>query len=139
MAYGPLEYYIIGFQGHKFSGEIAPALVQAAKSGAIRIRDVAFVTKDKSGAVSRFEYQEFDNDAARAFAGLDQNAEGMFTGEDLDDIGNAIDNDSSAALVLVEHLWAAKIREAIVNARGQLLQNGILTEDAVHELEHTTT
>ena len=138
MTYGPLEYYIIGFEGNHFSGEIAPALKQAADSGAIRILDLVFVTKDKSGTVNRLEYQDFDSHVARAFAALDRNAEGMVSSEDLDEIGDAIGNDSSAALVLVEHLWAAKIREAIVHAHGRLIQNGILTEDAVHSLERTT-
>jgi uncharacterized membrane protein len=135
MAYGPLEYYIIGFEGRKLSGEVASALKSTADSGAIKILDLVFVSKDKAGAVTRIEYQDFDPDVARAFAALDRNADGMFSGEDLEQIGEAIDPNSSAVLVLVEHRWAANIREAVVRARGRLIHNGILTEDIVHELE----
>ncbi|MGA7356635.1 MAG: DUF6325 family protein [Candidatus Cybelea sp.] len=138
MAQGPLEYYVIGFDGHRFSGEIAPAIEEAVVSGAIRVVDLVFVTKDVSGKVNRLEYQDFDGDVARAFAALDQNADGMFSGEDLDEIGSGLENDSSAALVLIEHLWARKIREAVLRANGRLIQNGILTEDAARIVEPTT-
>lgn len=137
MTQGPLEYYVIGFDGHRFSGEIAPAIEEAVVSGAIRVLDLVFVTKDASGKVTRLEYEDFDGDVARAFAALDQNAEGMFSGEDLDEIGSGLENDSSAALVLVEHLWARKIRDAVLRANGRLIENGILTEDAVRIVEPT--
>jgi hypothetical protein len=138
MAHGPLEYYVIGFNGHRFSGEIAPAIKEAVDHGAIRVLDLVFVSKDRSGAVTRLEYQDFDGEVARAFAALDRNADGMFSGEDLDEIGSGLENDSSAALVLVEHLWAKKIREAVLGANGRLIQNGILTEDAAASVEPTT-
>ena len=138
MAYGPLEYYIIGFEGHKFTGDIAPALKKAADSGAIRILDLVFVTKDSHGTVSTLEYEHFDKEVAHAFSRIDKNGEGLFTSEDLDEIGKAIGNDSSAALVLVEHVWAAELREATVRARGHLIQHGILTQDAVEALDTIT-
>ncbi|MFY9664302.1 MAG: DUF6325 family protein [Candidatus Cybelea sp.] len=138
MAHGPLEYYVIGFNGHRFSGEIAPAIKEAVDLGAIRVLDLVFVSKDRSGAVARLEYQDFDGEVARAFAALDQSGDGMFSGEDLDEIGTGLENDSSAALVLVEHLWAKKIREAVLAANGRLIQNGILTEEAAPVVESTT-
>ena len=94
MAYGPLEYYIIGFEGHKFTGDIAPALKKAADSGAIRILDLVFVTKDGHGAVSAIEYEHFDKEVAHAFSRIDKNGEGLFTSEDLEEIGKGIGNDS---------------------------------------------
>ncbi|MGR4064850.1 MAG: DUF6325 family protein [Vulcanimicrobiaceae bacterium] len=138
MAYGPLEYYIIGFEGHKFTGDIAPALKKAADSGAIRILDLVFVTKDRSGRISTIEYEHFDDEVALAFSRIDKNGEGLFSGEDVEEIGKAIDNDSSAALILVEHVWAAELREATIRARGHLIQHGILTENAVEALDTIT-
>jgi uncharacterized membrane protein len=129
---------VIGFDGNRFSGEIAPAIEEAVVSGVIRVVDLVFVTKDASGKMTRLEYQDFDGDVARAFAALDQNAEGTFTDEDLDEVGNGLENGSSAALVLIEHLWARKIREAVLSANGRLIQNGILTEDAARIVEPTT-
>ena len=40
MAQGPLEYYVIGFDGHRFSGEIAPAIEDAVASGVVRVVDL---------------------------------------------------------------------------------------------------
>ena len=131
MANGPYEFLVIGFEGHKFSGEIAPALKEAADSGAIRVVDLAFVTKGPSGEVSQLEYEDFDDETARAFVALDKNAEGIFSTEDFDQIGNALEKDSSAALVLIEHVWATNVRDAIVRARGRLIDSGILTDDVL--------
>jgi hypothetical protein len=135
MAYGPLEYYVIGFEGHKFTGDIAPALRKAADSGAIRILDLVFVTKDSSGNVSTIEYENYDKEVAHAFSRIDKHGEGLFSSEDFEEIGQAIGSDSSAALVLIEHVWAAELRESIVRARGHLIHHGILTEDAASALE----
>ena len=135
MAHGPLEYFVIGFDGHKFSGDIAPALKEAADSGVIRIVDLVFVTKDPSGVISKLEYEDFDKETAQAFAALDKNAEGIYSPEDLDEIGASLENDSSAALILVENVWATKVRDAVLRARGRLIYNGILTQETIDALE----
>jgi len=35
--YGPIQMFVIGFPGNKFSGEILPALDAAKKKGVIRL------------------------------------------------------------------------------------------------------
>ncbi len=43
MAVGPVDVYIIGFPGNKFSGRIAPAIMELVENGTIRVLDLLFV------------------------------------------------------------------------------------------------
>ena len=48
MAAGPVDVYIIGFPGNKFTGRIAPAIMELVEDGTIRVLDLLFVMKDET-------------------------------------------------------------------------------------------
>jgi len=50
--YGPMQLFVIGFPGNKFSGEILPAINDARNTDLIRMIDYLFIIKDKNGRVS---------------------------------------------------------------------------------------
>ena len=52
MAVGPVDVYIIGFPGNKFTGRIAPAILDLVENGTIRVLDLLFVMKDADGVVT---------------------------------------------------------------------------------------
>ena len=52
MAVGPVDVYIIGFPGNKFTGRIAPAILELVENGTIRVLDLLFVMKDADGVVT---------------------------------------------------------------------------------------
>ena len=52
MAVGPVDVYIIGFPGNKFTGRIAPAIMDLVENGTIRVLDLLFVMKDADGVVT---------------------------------------------------------------------------------------
>ena len=60
MVVGPIEYIIVGFPGNKFNGEIAPELAKLIDSGLVRILDLVVITKDDSGEVAWFEFDQLD-------------------------------------------------------------------------------
>jgi hypothetical protein len=92
MSIGPVEYMIVAFPGNRFKGEIVPALQELVDAGTIRIIDLAFVMKDADGAVVTAEMADLDPDVFKAFA-----------------------------LLVWEDVWATKVRDAIRNAGGELL------------------
>ena len=51
MEVGPVDVVIIGFPGNKFTGRIAPAIMELVEAGTIRVLDLLFVMKDADGAV----------------------------------------------------------------------------------------
>jgi len=121
MSIGPVEYMIVAFPGNKFKGEIVPALKELVETGTIRIIDLAFVMKDADGAVGTAELADLDSNVYKAFDALSPETMGLLNQDDLAAAGEELDPNSSAALLVWEDVWATKLRDAIVNANGELL------------------
>jgi len=118
---GPVEYMAVSFPGNKFKGEIAPALKELVDSGTVRIIDLAFVTKDADGNVLAMEVEELDSDAGKAFAALQAEIGDLVNADDLQAVGEVLEPNSSAAVLVWEDVWAAKLAKAIRDAGGVLL------------------
>jgi hypothetical protein len=121
MSIGPVEYMVVAFPGNKFKGEIAPALRDLAEAGTIRILDLAFVHKDAAGDVTALELEDEGSDLMQAFETLAGDRGGLINENDLMDIAGALDPESSAAILVWEDVWATRLRDAIVNAGGVLV------------------
>jgi uncharacterized membrane protein len=121
MGIGPVEYMIVAFPGNQFKGEIAPALKELVDAGTIRIIDLAFVMKDAGGAVVTAEMADLDSEVFKAFDALSPETLGLLNEEDLVAAGEELEPNSSAALLVWEDVWATKVRDAIRNAGGELL------------------
>jgi uncharacterized membrane protein len=118
---GPVEYMAVSFPGNKFTGEIVPALKELVDSGTVRIIDLAFVTKDADGNVVAIEVEELDSDAGKAFAALQAEIGDLVNADDLQAVGEVLKPNSSAAVLVWEDVWAAKLAKAIRDADGVLL------------------
>lgn len=118
---GPVEYMAVSFPGNKFTGEIVPALKELVDSGTVRIIDLAFVVKDAEGNVAGMEVEELDSDAGKAFAALQAEIGDLVNADDLQAVGEVLEPNSSAAVLVWEDVWAAKLAKAIRDAGGVLL------------------
>jgi hypothetical protein len=118
---GPVEYMIVAFPGNKFRGEIAPALADLVESNTIRIIDLAFVGKDADGNVVAFELSDLDPDVQDSINALDPESGGLLNDEDLMAAAEELDPNSSAALLVWEDIWAARVAQAIRDADGVVL------------------
>jgi Family of unknown function (DUF6325) len=118
---GPVEYMMVAFPGNKFRGEIAPALAELVESGTIRVIDLAFVGKDADGEVVAFELSDLDPDVQEGLRELGGEEGGLLNEDDLMGAADELEPNSSAALLVWEDLWAAKLAKAIRDAGGVLL------------------
>ena len=118
---GPVDYAIIGFPGNKFRGEIAPALVDLVESNTIRLIDVAFVGKDEDGNVLAFELTELDPEVQESLDTLGIEVQGLLNEDDLQDAAEALEPNSSAAVLVWENVWARTVTQAMRDAGGVLL------------------
>jgi hypothetical protein len=121
MDVGSVEYAIIAFPGNHFSGEIAPAIEDLVDRDIVHILDLAFVIKDGDGNVEAIELSSLPEEEARAFKKLDVSVGNLLNEDDIRDIGESLDADSSAALLVWENAWAARFVKAVRNANGVLL------------------
>jgi uncharacterized membrane protein len=131
MEIGPVDYMIIAFPGNQFRGEIGPALAELVDSGTIRIIDAAFVGKNADGDVVAFELTELDPDVQAGLEKAGIEVGGLFNEDDLADAGEALEPNSSAALLVWENVWAAKTAQAMRDAGGQLVAFERVPHDVV--------
>jgi uncharacterized membrane protein len=132
MEVGPVDVYIIGFPGNKFSGKIAPAIQELVDNGTIRILDLLFVMKDADGVVATLAIEDLDQDGA-AFAELDITEPGSLNEEDADEVSDDLPANSSALLIAFENVWARKVVSALQDADALLIDSIRIPVEVVQE------
>ncbi|HJX06930.1 MAG TPA: DUF6325 family protein [Actinomycetota bacterium] len=121
MSIGPVEYMIVAFPGNEFKGEILPELARLQDTKTIRIIDLALVVKDENGKAEALEVSDLDSEFGAALANLLGNAGGgLLNTDDLMAAADELEPNSSAALLVWEDVWATNLRDAILNAGGEL-------------------
>ena len=130
---GPVEYVVIAFPGNRFKGEIVPALAELVDNDVIRIIDVAFIKKDADRNITMFEYDTLDDVLAFGFADVDGEAGGVLNDEDLELAAETLEPDSSAALIVWEHRWAARVAQAIRDAGGRIIAGERVPDEIVEQ------
>ena len=130
---GPVEYIVIGFPGNRFKGEIVPAVAELVDNGVVRIIDVAFIKKDADGNTTMFENNVLDDVLAFGFADIDGEAGGVLSDEDLELAAETLEPNSSAALIVWEHRWAARVAQAIRDAGGRIIAGERVPDEVVEQ------
>jgi len=132
---GPLEFVVLEFKGNKFTGEIIPELHRIHKKGIVRVVDLVLIRKDKEGQVDTFEVNDLPGDLRVMYDPLAGSVTGLLTHEDLEKTANALPNNTSAALLLFEHVWAIHLKEALLNAGAELVARGYVPPELVAKVE----
>jgi uncharacterized membrane protein len=122
MALGPVDIYIIGFPGNKFSGRIAPAIIELVENGTIRVLDLHFVMKDAEGVVTSLEIADLDEEGA-GFLSIDITQPGSLGPEDAEEVSDDLPSNSSALLIAFENVWAGKVVDALQDADAVLIDS----------------
>jgi len=133
-ALGPVELLFVEFPGNQFTGEIIPALTDLIKQGTIRVIDLVFVAKDADGKSMGIALEDLPDDAKDAFSVLVAEVAELIAEEDVEDLAEGLEPNSSAAILLFEHTWAIPFRDALVNSGGQLVARLPITEQALAEI-----
>jgi uncharacterized membrane protein len=156
MTIGPLQLLLVKFTNDKNMRAISDEIKAARRSGVIRLVDLLFINKDMNGVVQEKQYTDLA-DAQKAEYGLilrgllgmraayktagdvDQVASAMslspgdfgMTGDQVQKIAAELPNGGTAILTLFEHAWAVKLKEALLNAGGELIAQGLLSPEAM--------
>ena len=129
MAIGPVEYIVVGFPGNEFNGNVAPALAKLIESNTIRLLDLLFVGKDADGNVLAIEFDELEELAE--FAGIEGEVGGIISEEDIAHVAEALEPNSSAALLIWEDVWATEFAVAVRDSGGVLLEGARIPYEIV--------
>jgi hypothetical protein len=133
MTYGPAELIVVKFPGNQFRGEIAPALAELVGNQTIRLIDLLFLIKDADGAVAAVEATEAFPDGP-LLGVVAESSPGLISGEDVEDIAPELEPNSSAAVLLFEHRWAAGFASTVRDAGGELIYDERISSDIVEEV-----
>lgn len=124
---GPIDYIIVGFEGNQFTGEIIKELEKASNDGTIAVLGLSLITRDADGEVAADEIA--DTGALNILGGGD-----LVSKDDIQEVGELLEDNSSAGLLVIEQLWAKGLKQAIINANGTLLSEGRIHPEASAEL-----
>jgi hypothetical protein len=130
MAVGPVDVYIIGFPGNKFSGRIAPAIMELVENRTIRILDLLFLMKDGDGVVTKLEAKDIDEEGA-AFLSIEVAHPGALGDEDAEEVSDDLPSNSAALLIAFENLWTAKVVDALQDADAVMIDSIRIPVDVV--------
>ena len=120
---GPVDWILVEFSGPP-TGAVAPHLIDLVDRGLIRILDLVVVHKDADGELAIMELTDIDGDGELDLAVFDGIRSGVLGEEDISEAATAMENDTSAALLLYENAWAAPFAVAMRKAGGQLVAGG---------------
>jgi hypothetical protein len=134
---GPIEFLALKFPGNEFRGEILPALTDLIEADTIRIVDLLFVQKATDGAVRVIEVADLGQDDYAAFDQVVSNVSGLLGNDDALMVANALEPNSSAALMLFENVWATRFVDAVANANGEVIMSERIPRAMLDEMVAT--
>ena len=144
---GPVQVLVVGFDHPTFSGEVLAELDRLGEAGTIRLLDVLLVTRGEDGTFESLDPPPGSPPGLGALA-----AEILGGGDDGDGDGGrpdvadrpdqqawslaeAVPAGTTAAVALVEHLWAVGLRDAVHRSGGRALDESWLAPEDVERLE----
>lgn len=135
MTIGPFEFMVVGCPGNQFMSEIVPELNAIQQKGLIQVVDLLFIRKDASDTVTVLEVNDLNDEEAATFGPIKDSLMGLITPEDIVTLSSTIPPDTSAAIVLLEHLWVGRLEEAVGRANGAVYIGGMVPQPALEQLE----
>jgi hypothetical protein len=131
---GPLEYIVIGFKGNNFDGSVADEIGRVVESGTVRIVDLVVIFRDNDGNALVAELDAKEDPRFASFASLLTGTMGLFTAEDLETIAAGLPDGTGALVVLFEHRWAVRIKEALEAKGAFLVTRSVIAPEVLEEL-----
>ena len=133
MTYGPIDFIAIEFKTDQLKGEVLPELLELVKNQIVRIVDLVIIQKDQDGNYQVLEIEELTPEIIAIFDPLNVEISGIIQVEDIEVIAGAMDDNTTAALLLLENLWAIKFGEAAVRSGGRLVMFDRIPFEVVNE------
>jgi hypothetical protein len=133
MTLGPIDFLALEFPGNKFDGSILTSILELVQAGVVRVIDLVVILKDQDGEVIVRELKELDPDTVRILNPLEVEVTSMITRNDVDAIAAQLDNNSTAAAMLFENLWAIKTKQAMLDADARVLMFERIPHEVVEE------
>jgi hypothetical protein len=134
MSIGPVEMVALRFGGNDFKGEIIPEIQRVVDAGVVRIIDILLAIRVGDDPVRVFEMAELEDDVLHRFEPVVAEVTGLLNHDDARHLSADLGPDTSAAILLFEHAWAARISQAVADAGGEVIFSERIPRAVVEEL-----
>lgn len=122
---GPVQFIAVGFpEDATYEGRIIAEIQAIEASGSLRVLDVLFVRKDPS--TGELQTMDIQSEELRALAGTVTLG---VSRREIEGVGDELAPGQGAGMILVEHVWARDLAEAIESTGGGVLAQGLLGPD----------
>jgi hypothetical protein len=135
MAIGPLELIVIGCLGKRFASDVLPELNVIQEQGMIEVVDLLFIRKAADDTIAVLEVSDLDDEELAVFDPIKGHLTGAITHEDIVKLGSTIPPDTSATIMLLEHLWLGRLEQAVARADGTIYIGGMVPPTTLEQLE----
>lgn len=121
-AIGPVSFVAAGFGPEAaFEGRIVAELERFERTGALKVLDVLFVRRLP------------DTGELETRPGIPGRPT-LVSEADVEEVASALEPGQAAGLLLIEHVWARELEEAVIATGGAILQQGLLDPEQTQAL-----
>jgi uncharacterized membrane protein len=152
--FGPIQIVALGFPDlDKLKGDMLKEIFRLSEAGIIRVVGLSAIVKDEKGNIEAAQITELSDEdrtklgaaigaligygaagtkgaEAGAKAGVERVTQGL-SRERIMEIAQEVPKGTAAGLLLIEHLWAKKLKETALNNDGVLLAQGFIEPAAL--------
>lgn len=131
-SHGPVEVFLVALPGASPDGAVLDAIAALVAEDTIQVVDLVVVAKDPSGDLSITEYGDLSAESDRPDLGLVM--DGLLAEEDITDLAADLRPGTSAAVFVIEHLWARTLAARLQSSGGEVLVTERIPAPVVNEL-----
>ncbi len=136
---GPVQVLVVQVDRAALSGPVLAELVRLQAAGLVRLVDLLLLARAEDGTLETLELSDGppgQGEAAAALLGRAEAGEEPASDEPTGwSLADAVPPGTTAAVALVEHVWAAPLRDILRAGGGRLLEETWLGSDDLAALE----
>lgn len=118
--YGPVELYLVGFEGDRPDDATLAAIGELIEGGEIRLIDLLVISRGEDGTVSFTDWEDVSEEYG--FGTVELEVVGLVADEDVQELAQGIPPGTSGALLAIELLWAKRLASKFAASGGVVLQ-----------------
>ncbi len=133
MAFGPIDFVVLEFNENKLGADVVAGMADLVAHETIRILDLVILRKDEQGEVAVQELVELSPEELQLLEPLRAEISGMITVDDIRMVGKKLEKNTATAIMLIENLWAIRLRQDVFDAGGRLVMHEYIPTEVVTE------
>jgi hypothetical protein len=117
----PIDLLVLTVGNNAPDEAIPNALRDLMRDGTIEVIDFLVVAKDTDGNGTTREWNDLDEQELKHWAPLVSRIDGILSSIDAEQLKFMLPNETTAVMLVIEDVWAAKLRARMQGADGDLL------------------